>query len=117
MSSEHSIAHTPKPPYYAVVFTSRRNEVDPAGYQATANRMFELASQQDGYLGFESVRDSTRTGITVSYWRDLDAIRKWHDVSEHRDAQANGRSTWYECFAVRICRVERDYNFDASRLV
>ncbi len=111
MATDETIARTPPPPYYSVVFTSRRNDGDQASYEATANRMLELAAEQDGYLGVESVRDASGVGITVSYWRDLDAIRCWHDVAEHRAAQELGRSHWYDCFAVRIGRVEREYEF------
>ena len=76
-----------------------------------AQRMLDLASQQDGYLGVESVRDANGVGITVSYWRDLAAISDWHSVAEHREAQRMGRDRWYDCFTVRICRVERAYDF------
>jgi hypothetical protein len=49
----HSIARTPDPPYYAVIFTSLRTEGD-HGYGQMADRMLELASQQPGFLGVES---------------------------------------------------------------
>ncbi len=68
------IATTPEPPYYAVIFTSIRTEGD-NGYSAMANKMVELASQQPGFLGLESAREDV--GITVSYWKDLDSIKKW----------------------------------------
>ena len=47
------IVATPAPPYYAVVFTSRRTEVE-AGYAVTAEQMLALAAAQPGYLGVES---------------------------------------------------------------
>lgn len=111
MGNFKPIAATPAPPYHSVIFTSRRNHGDDDAYAITADRMIELAAQQDGFLGVESVRDAGRVGITVSYWRDRDAIRNWHNVAEHKDAQSLGRSRWYDCFTVRICRVEREYRF------
>ena len=114
METIDPVAVTPATPYYSVIFTSRRAHGDDDAYAITANRMIELAAQQDGYLGVESVRDAERIGITVSYWRDLEAIGKWHSVAEHRDAQSLGRSKWYDCFKVRICRVEREYGFDRA---
>lgn len=66
------LANTPKPPYYAVIFTSVRTTAD-NGYGETANRMVELAEQQPGYLGAESAREDV--GITVSYWADLDLLK------------------------------------------
>jgi heme-degrading monooxygenase HmoA len=59
------IANTPTPPYFAVVFTSIRTEVD-EGYGALAEEMVNLAEKQPGYLGHESAREGL--GITVSYW-------------------------------------------------
>ncbi len=58
------IAKTPKPPYYAVIFTSHRTE-DNNGYKEMATKMIELASKQPGFLGVESAREDI--GITVSY--------------------------------------------------
>lgn len=100
------IAKTPKPPYYAVIFTSTRTEGD-NGYGEMANRMVELAQQQSGFLGVESAREEV--GITVSYWADLDAIKNWKSNAEHLQAQKTGHTSWYESFKVRISKVERDY--------
>ncbi|BEE19267.1 hypothetical protein VAWG006_35200 [Aeromonas enteropelogenes] len=100
------IANTPEPPYYAVIFTSERTNVD-EGYAATAERMLALARTQPGFLGVESASDGV--GITVSYWRDLESIRHWKSDLEHREAQRLGREQWYRTFKTRIARVERDY--------
>ena len=48
-------ANTPEPPYWAVIFTSIREDADD-GYGAMSARMEELAAQQPGYLGIESSR-------------------------------------------------------------
>lgn len=99
-------ADTPAPPYYAVIFTSRRTEGD-QGYGAMAERMVELARQQPGFLGAESAREGL--GITVSYWADLESIAAWKRNTEHLQAQRLGREKWYAGFKTRIARVERDY--------
>ncbi|MBK9017818.1 MAG: antibiotic biosynthesis monooxygenase [Saprospiraceae bacterium] len=103
------IAKTPPPPYYAVIFSSLRTDVE-AGYHDTALRMLELAAEQPGYLGVEGVREGL--GITISYWESLDAIRNWKQQSEHLVAQQKGRSDWYAAYKTRICKVERDYGFE-----
>lgn len=103
-------ARTPEPPYYAVIFTSRRTGGD-RGYDAMARRMEELAARRDGFLGLESARGADGRGITVSYWRDEAAIRAWKQDAEHLQAQRRGRETWYEAYEVRIARVERAYGF------
>ncbi len=69
-----AIVDTPKPPYYAVIFTSRKIDED-RGYDEMSARMVELVSLQDGFLGFESAREEL--GITVSYWRDEKSIQNW----------------------------------------
>lgn len=102
------IAQTPTPPYYAVIFTSVRNEGD-LGYGAMAEKMVALAAQQPGYLGVESAREEL--GITVSYWASLEAIRAWKSHIDHQFAQKTGRDIWYRCYTTRIAKVERDYNF------
>src|SRR3954453_22905635 len=89
---------TMKPPYYAVIFTSRRTEADPEGYAAAADRMEELARAQPGFLGIESARGADGVAITVSYWESEEAIRRWHAEAEHREAQRLGRERWYAWF-------------------
>lgn len=96
----------PKPPYFAVIFTSTRTEGD-NGYSEMSDRMVELAEQQSGFLGVEFAREDV--GITVSYWADLDSIKNWKANSEHLEAQKVGRRSWYDSFKVRISKVERDY--------
>lgn len=103
------IANTPSPPYYAVIFTSVRTDVMEE-YGDTAARMVELAHGQPGFLGIETARNEV--GITVSYWESLDAIRAWKQQAEHQIAQQTGRDRWYERYKTRICKVERDYEFD-----
>lgn len=101
-----SIADTPEPPYYAVIFTNQRTEGD-RGYEATAERMVELASEQPGFLGVESVRGADGFGVTVSYWRSLEDITGWRQHAEHRVAQEAGRDVWYADYQLRICEVLR----------
>ena len=103
-----TFAATPAPPYFAVIFTSRRTAVD-EGYGAVADRMVELAQQQPGFLGVESARGAEGLGITVSYWASEAAIAAWKANAEHRVAQLAGNRKWYEHFEVRIAKVERAY--------
>ncbi|NKF23388.1 antibiotic biosynthesis monooxygenase family protein [Solimonas marina] len=110
---ETAFAATPKPPYYAVIFSSQRS-ADDDGYDAMAARMLELAAGRDGFLGVESARAASGFGITVSYWRDEAAILAWKRDTEHRMAQLRGRQDWYTHYEVRIARVERAYTRPTS---
>lgn len=103
------VAQTPTPPYFAVIFTSIRTEGD-SGYVEMSERMLELASQQDGFLGVESARNEI--GITVSYWLDQESIHKWRENVEHSIARDKGRNEWYQSFKTRIAKVELDYGFE-----
>ncbi|NDY91341.1 antibiotic biosynthesis monooxygenase family protein [Ideonella livida] len=99
-------ARLPEPPYYAVIFSSRRTAGD-QGYGAMAERMMALASRQPGFLGAESARDADGFGITVSYWSREADIAAWRQDAEHLQAQALGRRDWYAHFELRVARVER----------
>ena len=81
-----TLAQTPNPPYYAVVFSSQRTAADAEGYAEMSDRMFALAAQQPGYLGVEAVSGEDGLGITVSYWEILDSIRNWRAQAEHKIA-------------------------------
>jgi heme-degrading monooxygenase HmoA len=93
-----TIAATPQPPYYAVIFTSQKMSIDNADYSKAAQRMSELAALQPGYLGMEHVGDPTGAAITA----------------EHLEAQASGREKWYQHYFLRVCRVERDAEFKVA---
>jgi heme-degrading monooxygenase HmoA len=94
--------------YYAVIFTSERTAIE-EGYAEMAVLMEELAKKQEGFLGVESAR--SEIGITVSYWKDLESIKKWKQNLEHLVAQEKGRSDWYKSYTTRICLVQREYSF------
>ncbi len=95
-------------PYYAVIFTSTQNKnID--GYSEMAEQMETLAKQQPGFIAIDSVKNDI--GITVSYWEGLDAIKNWKQQSEHLQAQQKGRQDWYSWYNVKICKIEREYEF------
>ena len=95
-------------PYYAVIFTSTQSQ-DIDGYSEMAEKMENLAKQQTGFIGIDSARDDV--GITVSYWESLEAIKNWKTNTEHLLAQQKGREQWYNWYNVKICKVEREYEF------
>lgn len=96
-------------PYYAVIFTSKRTEID-ENYSVMATKLVELAQLQEGFLGIESARNEI--GITVSYWKTLEDIKNWKQNLDHLDAQKLGVSKWYDNYIVRIALVEKEYSFE-----
>ncbi len=105
------IADTPSPPYYAEIFTSIRSAGD-NGYHDMAQKLIAAVVNQPGFLGVEFAREGV--GLTISYWESLEAIENWREHMKHAEARQMGRDKWYLGFKVRICKVERDYDFFKS---
>ncbi len=97
-------------PYYATIFTTRMtSNLD--GYEETADRMAELVSAREGFLGMQSARGDDGLGITVCYWRTEEDITAWRNDLEHENAQDEGRSRWYAQYTVEVARVDRTIEF------
>lgn len=93
-------------PYYAVIFTSLRTQVD-ENYQAVNAELENMAMSIDGFLGTESTRDGMDgLGISISYWKDLQAIESWRKHSHHIMAKEKGVKDWYKSYSIRISKVE-----------
>ena len=105
---------TPKPPYYAVIFSAQRTQGD-HGSAEMAVEMDELAKTMPGYLGIESARGEDGFGVTVSYWESEDAIANWKRNTDHLAAQKRGRADWYEFYDVRVAKVERAYSMKTKK--
>ena len=101
-------------PYTAVIFTNKRSAHDDEGYERAAARMVELAAEQPGYRGIESVRGADGVGITVSYWTTEADARAWKQHSEHLAIQQTGQDRWYRWYRLRVATVEREYGFEST---
>lgn len=104
----------PRPPYYAAIFMSQRNAHDDPGYARASTVMAELAAQQPGFPGMDSLRGESGFGITVSYWTSEDAIRAWRMQGDDAVTREQGRRGWYEHYELRVARVERAYDWLAA---
>ena len=109
--SADAFAPLPAPPYYAVVFASRRTAVDAAD-AATAERMLAMTAQQPGFLGVDSARDAAGFGITLSYRDSEAAIADPRRHAEHTLARGGGPRDGYEHCTLRVARVERACAWD-----
>ncbi|MBB5045178.1 antibiotic biosynthesis monooxygenase family protein [Shinella fusca] len=98
----------------AVIF-----EVVPApgrmdAYLDTARDLRPLLDEVDGFLSierFRSLTDPTRL-LSLSFWRDEEAVRAWRTTEEHRAAQAAGRNGVFDAYRLRIASVVRDYGLN-----
>lgn len=96
----------PTPPYYAVIFTSIRTDVEEEYYE-TNELLMKKAEDYDGFIHQDAVRDGL--GIAISYWRDLESIQAWRKDMDHIVAKERGKKEWYSQYSVRIAKVEREY--------
>ena len=65
----------------------------------------------DGFVSIERFESITRTGhfVSLSFWRDEEALRKWRNLARHREAQAKGRGGIFSGYRLRVASVLRDY--------
>ena len=65
----------------------------------------------DGFISIERFESVTNPGkfVSLSYWRDEDALAKWRNVQGHREAQARGRGGVFSDYRLRVASIVRDY--------
>ncbi|WP_439501294.1 antibiotic biosynthesis monooxygenase family protein [Aminobacter ciceronei] len=98
----------------AVIF-----EVEPAegrrdAYLGIAADLRPLLQSIDGFLSierFQSLVDQNRL-LSLSFWRDEEAVKTWRTTEEHRQAQSAGRGGVFSGYRLRIAHVVRDYGLN-----
>ena len=95
----------------AVIFEAEPHPGCEADYLDIADRLRPLLDGIDGFISIERFESLIQPGkiLSLSFWRDEDAIREWRNVEKHRDAQAAGRATVFSDYRLRIAVVSRDY--------
>ena len=95
----------------AVIF-----EVEPRpgcreAYLDAAARLKPLLAQIDGFISVERFESLTQPGkiLSLSLWRDEDAVRRWRELEAHRRTQAAGRGALFADYRLRVAAVLRDY--------
>ena len=95
----------------AVIFEFTPTEGRFDDYYRLALGLNEEVKNFDGFISierFQSINDPTRF-VSLSFWRDEEAVRKWRNVQKHREAQAKGRRGIFSSYRLRVCSVLRDY--------
>ncbi|MFT2111914.1 GNAT family N-acetyltransferase [Marinomonas sp. 2405UD68-3] len=98
----------PPLPYYAVIFTSKLLLNDVV-YSVLLDKMMDMASTQEGFLGVEYASDDIQ--ILISYWEDVESIKRWKEHTFHDRVQSMSKELWYEAYDVKVVKVEREYGF------
>jgi len=71
----------------------------------------------DGFVSIERFASLTNEGkvLSLSYWRDEEAVRNWRRFDGHRLAQARGREGVFADYRLRVCQVLRDYGMSERK--
>ena len=95
----------------AVIFEVRPAEGRRQEYLDLAAALRPELERSDGFISVERFASLTDPGkvLSLSFWRDEDAVRRWRQFEPHRRAQAQGRGGVFADYRLRITAVIRDY--------
>lgn len=98
----------------AVIFELTPAEGRFADYQRLAEELAAQLKERDGFISIERFESISRPGhfVSLSFWRDEEAVRKWRNLEQHRAAQKLGRAGIFQSYRLRVAQVIRDYSMD-----
>ena len=98
----------------AVIFEFEPHPERKQDYLDLAAELNPEVRKIDGFLGIERFESLTRPGhfVSLSFWRDEDALAEWRNVERHREAQRAGREEIFADYRLRVAEIRRDYGFD-----
>jgi len=92
---------------YAVIFRATTKEQDQT-YSQYVQNMRQLAFDKYNCIEFFALTEGDQE-VAISYWHNLEDIKKWKENAEHASAQALGRTKWYKSYKVEIVEIKRSY--------
>jgi heme-degrading monooxygenase HmoA len=98
----------------AVIFEAQPRPGQTDAYLNAAAHLRPLLAEIDGFISIERFESLTQPGkiLSLSYWRDEEAVRQWRNVEAHRRIQAAGRESIFADYRLRVAQVIRDYGID-----
>ena len=101
----------------AIIFESWPLPNRQEAYLEAAARLKPLVEAQDGFISIERFESVTDPGkfVSISYWRDEEAVRQWRNVEQHRRVQEAGRKSIFSDYRLKVAKVIRDYGKSADR--
>ncbi|MCP9758686.1 antibiotic biosynthesis monooxygenase [Aquitalea sp. S1-19] len=83
-------------------------------YLAIAAELKPLLEQIDGFISIERFQSLSQPGklLSLSFWRDEEAVRRWRNIELHRKAQAAGQRHVFADYHLRVATVMRDYGLN-----
>lgn len=98
----------------AVIFEAWPHEAQYQRYLDLAGELKPLLAEVDGFISierFQSLSEPTKL-LSLSFWRDEEAIGEWRRIELHRTAQSAGRKEIFDDYHLRIAQVVRDYSLE-----
>jgi heme-degrading monooxygenase HmoA len=98
----------------AVIFEVEPHTEHKDAYLDIAGELRPVLEGMDGFISIERFESLTTPGkiLSLSFWRDEEAVAGWRNVAAHRQAQASGRGRLFRDYRLRIAMVERDYGMN-----
>jgi heme-degrading monooxygenase HmoA len=98
----------------AVIFEVWPHPETKAEYLDIAAELRPLLDGIDGFISIERFQSLSQPEklLSLSFWRDEDAVAQWRRLEAHRDAQSRGRATVFKDYRLRIASVVRDYGLN-----
>ncbi len=95
----------------AVIFEVEPDPAHRQEYLDTAAALRAGLEAIDGFISVERFESLSRPGclLSLSFWRDEEAVRRWRTQAAHREAQARGRQGVFRGYRLRVAEVVRDY--------
>ena len=95
----------------AVIFEVLPHPHAKDGYLAIAGKLAPLLATMDGFVSIERFQSLSQPGkiLSLSFWRDEEAVQQWRNTEAHRAAQSQGRAGIFADYRLRIAAVVRDY--------
>jgi heme-degrading monooxygenase HmoA len=95
----------------AVIFEVWPGEGQERTYLDIAAHLRPLLDEIDGFISIERFASITEPGklLSLSFWRDEEAVAAWRGREAHRAAQDRGRAAVFADYRLRIAGVVRDY--------
>jgi heme-degrading monooxygenase HmoA len=95
----------------AVIFELTPADGHRQEYLDIAAQLRPLVDGIDGFISIERFESLTTPGkiLSLSFWRDEEAVAHWRNMEWHRIAQARGRATVFNDYRLRVASVSRDY--------
>jgi len=96
---------------FAVIFTAKQTE-NLSGYAEASKLLREKLVDFPGFIGLEAVEDHQGNEITVSYWENEEAIKRWNQHYDHKTIRTENKEKWYAYFKVRVALIQREYSMN-----